>query len=289
MDSLRNRPEDSVPLFSVIVPSYGRPKYLSEALESVLSQTVSDFELVVVDDASPTAIAIPTHPKIRLFRNDVNGGPAAARNAGLRAARGQIITFLDDDDLYAPNRLALASEGLRRSDVTICWDAWDDGGVGKQRRLNGWVTSVIMDDINPHLGTVAVRREKVLPFDESYRSCEDVEWWLRVAQSEPVTTVESVGLIRRRHDEPRVGYGDAQRARDGVRLIEHHAEYFWVHRRASYFRWKRVGLATPDNKLALKALWNSFRAVPSAKGLGHMASRAVGLPIPRARDDRHSA
>ena len=107
-------------MFSVILPTYGRQAFLNEAVASVLSQTVRDLELIVVDDASPTPATVPPDPRVRLIRREDNGGVAAARNTALDAAKGRYICFIDDDDLFRPNRLELALEGHRRAPIALC-------------------------------------------------------------------------------------------------------------------------------------------------------------------------
>ena len=96
------------PLFSVIVPTYQRPPFLLEALDSVRRQTIESFECIVVDDGSPEPVRLANDDRVRLVRRPINGGVAAARNTGIDHARGRYITFLDDDDVYTPTRLALA-------------------------------------------------------------------------------------------------------------------------------------------------------------------------------------
>jgi glycosyltransferase involved in cell wall biosynthesis len=77
------------PEFSVIVPSFDRAEFLGDAIASVQEQTIGDFECIVVDDASPIPVNVSSDPRIRLIRREVNGGCSAARNTGLRAARGR--------------------------------------------------------------------------------------------------------------------------------------------------------------------------------------------------------
>lgn len=93
---------------SVIIPVYNREAYIRESVDSVLAQTFTEFEVIVVDDGSTDAAAeiiqSYTDPRIRLIRQS-HQGVSAARNTGLDAARGEYITFLDSDDLYYPDFL----------------------------------------------------------------------------------------------------------------------------------------------------------------------------------------
>jgi glycosyltransferase involved in cell wall biosynthesis len=93
---------------SIIIPVYRGERYIAATLDSVLRQTFADFEVIIVDDGSPDrSIAICKafdDPRIRYLQQD-NAGPAAARNAGIRAARGTYVAFIDADDLWVPEKL----------------------------------------------------------------------------------------------------------------------------------------------------------------------------------------
>lgn len=99
------------PLVTVIMPSYQAERYIADAIRSVLSQTLGDLELIVVDDASRddscriAADIARTDPRVRVERLARNSGPAAARNAAIALARGRWLALLDSDDLYHPDRL----------------------------------------------------------------------------------------------------------------------------------------------------------------------------------------
>lgn len=98
------------PLVSVIIPTYNRSAYLRQAIASVLAQTYPDFEIVVVDDGSmdDTAAVVAEFADTRIrYERQANAGRSAARNRGLALARGEYIAFLDDDDLYLPDKLAV--------------------------------------------------------------------------------------------------------------------------------------------------------------------------------------
>ncbi len=101
-----------MPRISVILPVYNRPTMLVESVGSVLAQTFTDWEIIIVDDGStddtPAVAArlVAEHrPRIQYLRQ-ANAGPGAARNTGLEAARGEFIQFLDSDDLLAPEKFA---------------------------------------------------------------------------------------------------------------------------------------------------------------------------------------
>jgi len=278
------------PKFSVIVPTYGRPRYLADAIQSVLAQTVPDFECLVVDDASPEPVESPGDERVRVIRRETNGGPAAARNSGIDAARGDFVTFLDDDDLYAPDRLEIARAGLERAPVAICASRHLDAQEGRNRSLEGHVHDVILDDTTPHCGATAVRRESILPFDEQFLACEDVDWWLRTTRLHDVTTEARVGVLIRRHDTPRHRIGTDARLDGGLRLLEVHADYFASHRRARAFRWKRIGtlaLQGGDRATARRAFARSMVTVPhvrTAAGLARTLRPASSRTEPTSSD-----
>ena len=97
------------PKVSVIIPTYNRADLLPRAVNSVLSQTFSDYEIIIVDDHSPDntqdVIAAFTDPRIRSIRHRTNRRQSAAINTGIANAMGEYIAFLDDDDEWLPNKL----------------------------------------------------------------------------------------------------------------------------------------------------------------------------------------
>lgn len=99
-----------MPRVSVIVPTYNRSHLTAQAIRSVLGQTVSDFEVVVVNDGSTDdteeIVLAFSDPRLKYFRQE-NQGPSVARSTGLQASTGEFIAFLDSDDLFLPNRLEL--------------------------------------------------------------------------------------------------------------------------------------------------------------------------------------
>jgi len=207
-----------------------------------------------------------------------NRGAAAARNAGIDAARGEYLAFLDDDDLFTSDRLALAVEGLARAPVAICWSRFADRPPGSNRVLEGDVADEILDGLTPSLGATAIRRAVAPRFNEHLDAVEDIDWWRRAAGSRRVATVPRIGHLFRRHDGPRHGNGPAARVVENLAYLEAEAAYFECHRRAAAFRWKRVGLLalrTGDRRLARAAFRRSLLLTPRPATVKHLV-RAIG-------------
>jgi len=194
------------PRFSVVVPAYNAARTVGSSIESVLTQTVDDFEVIVVDDGSTddTAARVREHrdPRVRLVQQENRGLPGA-RNAGIAVARGRLVSFLDSDDIWMPTYLQRMGDALEaRADAGLAYcDVWVfEDGTGRIRRQsffdrNHPGTPVPEDPAEfflVHLrnnffyvGTT-VRREvldQVGLFREDMTSLEDYELWLRIEAS----------------------------------------------------------------------------------------------------------
>ena len=116
------------PLVSVITANYNGARHLAAAIQSVLQQTLSDFELIIADDASTDdsvaviEAAAAGDPRVRVLTTAVNGGPGAARNRALAAVRGAYVAVFDSDDLMAPNRLERLVRSARGDQADIVVD-----------------------------------------------------------------------------------------------------------------------------------------------------------------------
>ena len=187
----------SVPAVSVVMPAYQAGATISQALHSVLAQTWEDFELLVVDDGSTDATAAVVDSvadrRVRLLRQP-NRGPAAARNHGVSAARGPLIAFLDADDRWLPERLALQVPAIQDADF-VYGDAFEVLPDGRIRRYSERVPAppdresdmlrwlVVQPNPIPLL-TVLVRGDllrQVGCFDTGLFGVEDLDLWVRLA------------------------------------------------------------------------------------------------------------
>lgn len=177
------------PLISVIVATRNRHHLLPRALQSLYSQTLKDFEIILVDDnvrekrvrSSPELASVLTDPRLRVIEHDSPRNAAAARNCGLRASHGQWIAYLDDDDAYHPAKL---EKQLRAAEVTslplgLCGMAFNLPGRRRIRQVGCDIFSgeALLLDVSP--GTVAIfhRRAETVFFDEELDAAEDAHFF----------------------------------------------------------------------------------------------------------------
>ena len=188
------------PLVSVIVPTHNRPALLGRTIESILKQTYLHYEIVVVNDAGDAVegivTALNTANNIMYLRHKKNAGLAAARNTGIRAARGSLIGYLDDDDIYYPDHLETLVDVIAREKTRA---AYADSLAACQKLVNGqWETYerklVFSIDFNTDLIFIRnlfpvlcmVHEKKCLDeagyFDESLATHEDWDLWIRLSR-----------------------------------------------------------------------------------------------------------
>jgi glycosyltransferase involved in cell wall biosynthesis len=185
----------SRPAVSAIVTCYNSAATISRAIDSIRVQSMPDLEIVVVDDASvddTTSIvdAIPD-PRIRLIRNETNRGIGGAKNAGVAASRGRHIAFLDSDDTWVPEKLAVQMQALARHDsgaplsFAAFWVHRSGSNTTVLRcphRYSTWLSSLLMGETFSLGSTLLATREcfdTVGPFRESLRRLQDRDWTLR--------------------------------------------------------------------------------------------------------------
>lgn len=117
------------PLVSVIVPVYNLESFVQETIDSVLSQTYDNFELILIDDRSDdqtvALIKAYTDPRVKLIVNATNQGAGETRNAGLHAAQGQLIAFLDGDDRWYPDKLQSQIDFMAKTGCAVCYTRYD--------------------------------------------------------------------------------------------------------------------------------------------------------------------
>jgi GT2 family glycosyltransferase len=190
--------EDGRPLVSVIIPAYNASVYIAAALDSVFQQTFSSYEVIVVNDGSPDTPSLETAlqpflSRLRYFRQE-NRGPSAARNLGIREARGRYVALLDSDDVWLPHHLACQTNYLtRKSELELVYS--DNMQFRKRRALGAAfetvpqtgpvsLDSLLAERCTVNTSSVVVLRDALLKaglFDENLHRCEDFDLWLRLA------------------------------------------------------------------------------------------------------------
>ena len=194
---------------SVIIPTYNRKRFVTEAVESVRRQTFADFELIVVDDGSTdgTGEMLAGVPGVRLIEQP-NRGVSSARNAGITASAGRWIAFLDSDDLWKPEKLARQVEFHRLDPdawISQTEEIWIRNGrrrnpARKHKKAGGWIFRQCLPLCVVSPSAVMMRRElfdEVGLFDESLPACEDYDLWLRVSLRFPIHLIPDPLVVKR--------------------------------------------------------------------------------------------
>jgi glycosyltransferase involved in cell wall biosynthesis len=198
------------PLVSVVIPTFDRPHFLREALDSVIGQDYPTVEIIVVDDGSPTDSArevCESYTGVRYFRTENTGGPAHPRNLGIRAANGEYVAFLDDDDRWLPHKLREQVKRLEENPdlvlVSGCCEVVDGSGQplnrivgrpGSPEVKRGNLVPAMVGNFTLMTSTVLARRSAIEStgyFNESMPAAgEDYEYWCRLALQGPCDYLE---------------------------------------------------------------------------------------------------
>ncbi len=207
-----NSPTSSQPLVTVVIPAYNEAETIADAINSVLQQTFTDFELLIIDDGSSdtTASIAATVPDTRVqVLSFENQGLAASRNRGIRHAAGELIAFLDADDLWTSDKLRSQVKALQHQPEAALVYSWTDCIDEKNQFLRhgshvhaeGHVYELLLSRNFMDNGSSPMVRKRAFNetgiFDESYRAGEDWDMWLRLAHRYPFTCVPSVQVLYR--------------------------------------------------------------------------------------------
>jgi glycosyltransferase involved in cell wall biosynthesis len=203
-----------VPEVTAVIPTHNRSRLLAHALRSALWQEGVDLEVVVVDDGSsddtPEVVASFRDDRVRLVRNKVSQRVAAARNRGVAEARGRWVGFLDDDDIWAPNKLARQVAAAQRQ--SRCWvyagviDVTEDlkiVGIRSAPSPKKVIQKISRYNVIPGGGSNVIATRAALlkagPFERELYNTEDWEMWIRLAKHGPPAALEEPLLAYRVH------------------------------------------------------------------------------------------
>ena len=181
-------------LVSIILPTRNRAALFSRAVKSVLAQSYSQFELIVIDEASsdrtPDLAKTLTDSRVSYIRNEISRGPGAARNAGMNVARGEFVAFLDDDDEFLPDKLrdqlnafqaSVSAVGVVISPV----DIFRNGKIIRFFPYNGESGNIFLNVLAGNtfpLNAMLVRNHNLPSFDDKLPCLEDIDFCLKVLQ-----------------------------------------------------------------------------------------------------------
>lgn len=209
-------------LVSVIIPAYNCAGTIAETLESVLAQDHGAIEVIVVNDGSKDhtlEVLRGFGDRIRVV-DQPNAGPPAARNAGMAAARGDYIAFVDADDIWLQGKVSAQVRHLEThpevGTVFTEWHIWEPGADGHfttppqyqhylvddriDERVSGWIYHQLLLTSELLTSTVLLRRslaERVGSFDLTLWNGDDYDYWIRLSREAQITKLGSVGVLYR--------------------------------------------------------------------------------------------
>lgn len=233
-----------MPTVSVIIPTFNRAGCIARAIDSVLAQTYRDREIIVVDDGSTdnTMQVLESYAdRIRCIRQD-NAGVSAARNAGLRAAQGEWVAFLDSDDLWLPSKLAVQMDLVERTGTEVCFTSVVQVDETRERPVQGGGSDTVFQEpldlllvlrVVLYVQSMVVKTRflrKLGGFNELLRVAEDTDLIYRMAFKSAFAYVGSP-LVRMDRTEGRNGLANHE-AMAGPEYLQAHTEIISL----AYFR-----------------------------------------------------
>ena len=188
---------------SVIIPTYNRKKTLARAIQSVINQSLSPFEILIIDDGSNDGTEEWVKENFQnikyIYQN--NRGVSSARNIGIENANGDWVAFLDSDDEWLSNKLheqVIAIESNPKIKFFHTNEIWIRNGVRvnqmkKHKKYGGYIFEKCLDICRVSPSSVLIQKEvfdNIGVFDESLRVCEDYDLWLRITSKYPVVFLD---------------------------------------------------------------------------------------------------
>ena len=198
-----------VTLVSVIIPTFNRAKFVTDAIESVLKQSYENIEMIIVDDGSTdeTPPLLQRYSdRAQLIRTE-NRGVSAARNTGFKQSKGELVCFLDSDDYWLEKKVERQIDYFaRHPEMHICQtgEIWIRHGrrvnpKKKHRKLDGWIYERSLELCIVTPSAVMMKRsllDDVGLFDEEMPVCEDYDLWLRIASQYPIGLIEENLVVK---------------------------------------------------------------------------------------------
>lgn len=232
-------------IVSVIIPTFGRAQNLSRAINSILKQTFNEFEIIVVDDNEPTSVHRPetvkviesfNNKKIIYIQHEINRNGAAARNTGIKNARGEYIAFLDDDDEFEVDKLKIQYGFMKNNPK--CMGLYCRSGVYKDG-VKYYQTEYAEQDTNKiHIDLLLLRSECYTPslfikkealielngFDEAFQRNQDIEMLVRFTKKYSLCFID-LCLVRVHTDDNSNQLSFEKYENTRIKFIEKYSSY----------------------------------------------------------------
>lgn len=205
-----------VPSISVNMPVYNGVKYLKQAIDSILNQTYTDFELIIIDDGSTDTsvdlIKSYRDPRIKLFQNNLNRGLAFSRNRAIEQSKGKYIAILDSDDIAYPERIKKQLDFLEKNPDYVMIGSWIDIIDENDQVSEDGVKLLVENDLlrtqlffSNHFAqsSLLIRRSvfEEFSYNESYIQAEDYFLWVQIASKYKVANLQESLVQYRVHQE----------------------------------------------------------------------------------------
>lgn len=280
---------------SIIIPTRNRHTLLRRAIGSIRSQTYTDWELIVVDDGSSPSAEPAVHEfhdsRISYVRHEQPRGGGAARNTGIRMARGSYVAFLDDDDQWVPEKLRVQMDAFTQApdDVGFCFSAvtneYDDHQ--EQSRVPDGIANYLAQALGNPKGfltvTLVVRRpvfDVVGMFDERFPSHQETDLVIRMARRYRGLGInQSLVRVNMGSGYQRTGGVLERRIAGREMLIRKHLTDFQRYPRELAFHYFQLGLwyrALGDFRFARRYFWHAFQTFYTLRFAAHTVSMLGG-------------
>ncbi len=268
-----------MPAVTVIIPTYNRAALIKETVTSVLEQTFSDFEVLIIDDGSTDntkqIIDEIKDDRIKYFHKN-NGGVSSARNLGLKNAQGQFVCFLDSDDLWPRDFLQSMMTHLRANPeygAAYCMRTrlFDDGSTQpsyqKEFFCSGQVTAKLFEKTFIQTSAICFRKKVLegLFFDESLTNGEDVDVWLKVSTRTKFLFVPDIQITYRQQGPSDAAMFDSKNC-NRIRVLER-------------FYFKLGGDKYVSRRTAMRKLGNAWRSAAKKAITAKCRKAAIELTV----------
>ena len=191
-------------LVSIIMPTYNCAKFIAQSIDSVLAQIYKNWELIIVDDCSTDNTQEILAPYLQKYKNihytrlKKNGGPAAARTEALKQAKGDYIAFLDSDDLWTPNKLALQIDFMKENKIAFSatgYEVMTEDGISKNIALippgkTDYKKMLRLSDPIGNLTVVYDRRIAGIQTVPAIKKRNDFALWLQILHKIPKSLIK---------------------------------------------------------------------------------------------------